>query len=273
MSNLTIGFVGAGNMASAIIGGLINNGSAPEQILASDPYEPSLRALSERFRITPVADNAALVAQADVLVLAVKPQVMESVVAEFSSPLQARPTPPLLISIAAGINLGNLETWLDCQAPIVRCMPNTPALVSLGATGLFANEFCQDFHRQQAEQILCAIGICAWVAQEGDIDLVTAVSGSGPAYIFAVIEAMRDFAVARGMSGENANQFVLQTALGAATMAMESDVDVATLRERVTSPGGTTQAALEAFAEGGLNELFAAAMTAAQLRAQEMAGG
>lgn len=265
----TIAFIGAGNMASAIIGGLIHNGLAASHIRAADPYQPSLDKLAESYGIHTSQDNNQIISGADIVVLAVKPQQMHAVCANIQASLQQHQ--PLIISIAAGITCGMLEQWIASNAAIVRCMPNTPALVQTGATGLFANARVSDEQKQQADQLLQAIGIVNWVASETQLDAVTALSGSGPAYFFLVMEAMQAAGEALGLDAETAKSLTLQTALGAAKMATESDVDAAELRRRVTSPGGTTAAALAVFENAGLRQLFQQALTAADERSKTLA--
>lgn len=269
MSTPRLAFIGAGNMASSIIGGLINKGFSPRQIIASDPHEGSLEKLKAVAPVQTTTDNFKAIAGADVVVLAVKPQVMQAVLAPLAAEL--RQHQPLIISIAAGIEIHSIEKWLGGALPIVRCMPNTPALVQTGATGLFANTAVSAEQRELADRILRAVGIALWVEHEVQLDAVTAVSGSGPAYFFLVMEAMQAAGEQLGLSADVARQLTLQTALGAAQMAIGSDVDVAELRRRVTSPKGTTERAIAALEEGGLRELFHRALGACRNRARELA--
>ncbi len=264
-----IAFIGAGNMANAIIGGLRARGVSAEQIVAADPYPPSLDILRQQHGVDSAADNRAAVAGADVVVLAVKPQVLETAIGEIRGSLSENSQ--LLLSIVAGISVASMESWLDGPQAIVRSMPNTPALVQCGATALFANSQVNEEQRNYAESIASAIGITAWVKEESLLDAVTAISGSGPAYYFAIMEAMQSIAEEMGLEASMAERFVHQTALGAAQMAINSDVDVGELRRRVSSPGGTTLAALEQFEAGGLHDMFATALEAARRRAQDMA--
>lgn len=260
-------FIGGGNMAASLIGGLIAQGYPASRITASDPVAEARSRLAAQFGVAVSADNRAAVADADILVLAVKPQVMAAVVAELAP---AVPPGALVISIAAGVPVAALAQLLGAHIAIVRCMPNTPALVRVGATGLYAGAGVSDAQRRVAADVLGAVGTAVWVQSERDIDAVTAVSGSGPAYFFRVMEAMIAAGVALGLEPEVAGQLTLQTALGAARMALDSDVDVAELRRRVTSPGGTTAAALAVLDEGGLTELFGRALAAADARGREM---
>lgn len=269
MSLPTIAFIGGGNMAASILGGLIASGVDPSRLWASDPNPESLTALQALAPINTTANNADAIAAADIVVLAVKPQIMATV-AKAIAPLLTD-TQPLFISIAAGITSASLDQWLGGKQSIVRCMPNTPALVQTGATALFANNQVSDLQRQQAQHILEAVGIAMWVEQEAELDIVTAVSGSGPAYFFLVMEAMQAAGREMGLSAEVAEKLTLQTALGAAKMATQGGVDAAELRRRVTSPNGTTERALGIFEEGDLRGLFLSALTGAKLRSEELA--
>ena len=236
MSNHTIAFIGAGNMASAIIGGLLEQGFSSSHILASDPYQPSLDRLAT-LGIKTSQDNNAIINEADVIVLAVKPQQMKDVCNNIRTTVAAHN--PLVISIAAGITCSMLQEWLGENTAIVRCMPNTPALVQTGASGLFANTHVSEKQRKIACQLLEAIGIVSWVEKEPLLDAVTALSGSGPAYFFLVMELMMEAGKQLGLDAGTAEKLTLQTALGAAKMATASDVDVKELRRRVTSPNAS----------------------------------
>lgn len=263
----TLAFIGGGNMAASLIGGLIATGYPAAHIIVCDPVAASRDRLAAAFAIQTSADNTRATA-AQVVILAVKPQVMKAVATALRPSLDHK---PLVISIAAGIPVAALQNWLGAALPIVRCMPNTPALVQTGASGLFATALVSAAQRQQADAILSAVGTCLWVPREADIDAVTALSGSGPAYFFLVIEAMERAGVQLGLAPEVARSLTLQTALGSARMALGSDVDSAELRRRVTSPGGTTERAIEVFLSGGLPDLFEKAMIAARDRARAMA--
>ena len=240
MSTLSIGFIGAGNMASALIGGLCKSSFDPARLYVADPDKAKVSALSNTFAINSCDNNQLLLDHCDVAVLAVKPQVMKSVLQQ----LKVKPE-QLLLSIAAGVCSNTLQSWLGQDCAIVRSMPNTPALVQCGATGLYANQHVSTQQRQQTEQIMSAIGISIWVEQESQLDAVTAVSGSGPAYFFYMMEAIEAAGVELGLSAENSRTLTLQTALGAAKLAMNSDTTTTELRARVTSPGGTTEAAID----------------------------
>lgn len=263
-----VAFIGAGNMARAIIGGLLENGFAAENIWATEPDASRLEDLAAQ-GLNTTCDNNAAVAAADLVVLAVKPQVMQTVATDLAAAAQIHR--PLFISIAAGISLDALDRWLGGNVAIVRCMPNTPSLVQTGASGLFANARVNDLQREQATQILQAVGIALWVQSEAELDAVTAISGSGPAYYFLLMEAMTAAGVKLGLSEATARDLTLQTALGAARMANSSDVDAAELRRRVTSPKGTTERAIQSFQAGGFEALVETALTACRDRSIELA--
>lgn len=264
-----ISFIGAGNMASAIIEGLIENGVAPGVIMASDPTPEKLDEMSQRLGIGVTTDNALAVSSADVVVLAVKPQVLEKVI----EPLKAlfEEHKPVVVSIAAGIEMGSLQAWLGGGVPIVRCMPNTPAQVLEGASGLFANDFVSDAQKQVVEDLFSAVGYATWVGDESLIHAVTAVSGSGPAYFFLMISEMAKAGQRLGLDGDAAKLLAAQTALGAAKMVLESDLSAEQLKLNVMSPGGTTERAIHVFENEGLPELVDKAMKACADRSKEMA--
>lgn len=268
-SDPVIGFIGAGNMASSLAGGLIAQGYPASAIQMSDVAEATLHNVQQRLGVTINSDNQAIVGAADIIVLAVKPQVMKSVLQPLAEIVQKRR--PLIISIAAGIPVASMERWLGRDTAIVRCMPNTPALVQTGASGLYANAQVSTQQRAQAQQILSAVGIALWVGEERLIDSVTAVSGSGPAYFFLLMEAMTAAAGKLGLDADTARQLTLQTALGAARMAMDSDAGPEELRRRVTSPGGTTERAIATFEQAGLHNIVDTAINAACERSIELA--
>jgi len=269
MSNIC--FIGGGNMATSLIGGLIAQGHAANSISVSDPNEAQREQLTTQYGINTFADCALALADADIVVLAVKPQVMKDVALIVAKAAEQSSKQPLFVSIAAGINLYSLQQWLGKDQAIVRCMPNTPSLIQLGATGLFANEQTSIVQKNLAETVLKAAGIVQWVQSEAEIDAVTAVSGSGPAYYFLLMEAMIDAGIELGLSRETASELTIQTAIGAAQMAKESDVDVAELRRRVTSPGGTTEEAINTFEGAHLRDIVKAALSAANRRSGELA--
>ena len=269
MSNIC--FIGGGNMATSLIGGLIAQGHAADSISVSDPNESQRNQLEQQFSVNTFADCSAAIAGADIVVLAVKPQVMKEVAIMVAAAINEKAKQPLFVSIAAGINLFSLQTWLGKEQAIVRCMPNTPSLIQLGASGLYANEQTSIVQKNLAETVLKAAGIVQWVQSEAEIDAVTAVSGSGPAYYFLLMEAMIDAGVELGLSRETASELTIQTAIGAAQMAKESDVDTAELRRRVTSPGGTTEQAINTFESAHLRDIVKAALNAANRRSGELA--
>jgi pyrroline-5-carboxylate reductase len=268
MNNPCIAFIGGGNMACSLIGGLIADGYDPLNIWASDPNEAQRDSLRRQFGVNTCAGNVQAVERADIVVLAVKPQVLGDVSVQLIEVVQRKK--PLIISIAAGVREPDLRDWLGGAMAVVRTMPNTPALIGSGATALFANPLVSEAQRQQAESLMRAVGVTVWVQDEHLLDAVTALSGSGPAYFFLVMEAMEQAGAAMGLNADHARLLTLQTALGAAKMALESSQGPAGLRARVTSPGGTTERAIEVLQQGKLEELFSKALDAARQRAQDL---
>lgn len=269
MQKPNIAFIGAGNMASAIIGGLVSNGYEAKNIWASDPFEASLKKLNETYGINTNSNNNEALEHADIVVLAVKPQIFDTVCKDIQSKVAEKS--PLIISIAAGITVSMMESWLDDKLSIIRCMPNTPALVQTGATGAYANQHVSATQQSLAEDILNAIGLSCWVDSESQLDAVTAVSGSGPAYFFYMMEAMQAAGEELGLPAEIAKKLTLQTALGAAKMAIDSDVDADELRRRVTSPNGTTEAAINTFDAENMSQAIKKALYAADKRSKSLA--
>lgn len=265
----TIVFIGGGNMARSLMGGLIADGCAPQQLWVTDPNQDKLAGLQRDFSVHTAATNLDAAQHADVLVFAVKPQALKQVAHELAPLLQRRK--PLVISIAAGIRTGALAAWLGGDLALVRAMPNTPALVRSGATALYANALVSEAQRSQAENILRAVGLTLWLTDESQMDAVTALSGSGPAYFFLVMEALEEAAMRLGLSRETAHLLTLETAFGAAKMALESSEGCGALRARVTSPGGTTEQALRVLQEGRIEALFETALRAAHARSVELA--
>lgn len=255
-------------MASSLISGLIASGHSPQQIWVSDINSDTLQNLAAKLNVNITDDNDKVVNESDVVVLAVKPQVLREVAQSLSASIRNKPI--LVVSIAAGITQKSLSNWLGEQVAVVRCMPNTPALVLTGATGLHANANVNDEQRDLAENILRSVGVCLWLNDESELDVVTAVSGSGPAYYFLLMEAMEKAALELGIPERTARLLVQQTALGAAKIALESTESPEQLRKRVTSPGGTTERAIETFVQGGFSELVAKAIHAARDRSIEM---
>lgn len=263
-----IAFIGAGNMASAIFGGMIDAGYPADAITATSPDDNHLAPLRSRYGIRTTTDNNAAVADADVVVLAVKPQLMREVCAAMRDAVQARQ--PLIVSVAAGLTAETLDDWLGGGLAVIRCMPNTPALVGAGASGLYANARVSDDQRSLATTLLEAVGLVEWVDDEVLLEAVTAVSGSGPAYFFLIFEALEDAGKRLGLPARSARRLALQTAFGAARMAQQSEFDPAQLKRNVMSPGGTTERAVQSFEDGGLRQLFENATEACAQRAREM---
>ncbi len=268
MDSLSIGFIGGGNMARSLIGGMLAAGHDPARICVADPDPETRERIAADAGICVYEDNQQVVEQCDVVVLAVKPQVLRPVATALEP--AARPG-QLFLTVAAGIRTESLARWLGGEVAIVRAMPNTPALVQAGASALYATERVSGAQREAAESILRAVGLVQWVEDEDLMDAVTALSGSGPAYFFLVMEAMEQAATKLGLPLETARLLTVQTAFGAAKLALEIEEEPAVLRENVTSPGGTTEAALKVLREGGLEALFADALTAARDRAVELA--
>ena len=264
-----IGFVGAGNMAQAIIGGLLNTGTSADEISI---YEPS-QALAERLvasqGIRAAVSNVELFEQCDVIVLAVKPQVMKSALESVRGARLKENA--FVLSIAAGIPIASIQDWLGADHPVVRVMPNTPVLVGAGVSGLYASDQTRNDQREAAESILRAVGSVVWLESEALIDSVAAGSGCGPASFFYFIEALEQAALENGLSAEQARLLSLETAFGASKLALESSVSAAELRTRVTSPGGMTEAALKVFDAQALSDTVKAAVRASVLRGRELA--
>ncbi len=271
MNTQKIGFIGGGNMAASLLKGLIASGHSAQQLWVSDTNADTLSHLATQLNVNTSLENSDVVNAVDVVVLAVKPQMMKEVSQSLATDIQTKNS--LVVSIAAGISQASLSEWLGEKTAIVRCMPNTPALVLTGATGLHANSNVNDEQSDLAENILRSVGIALWVETESELDAVTAVSGSGPAYYFLLMEAMEKAALEMGLTAETAQLLVQQTALGAAKIALESEESPEKLRQRVTSPNGTTQKAIETFQAGGFVELVSKALNAARDRSVELSKG
>lgn len=256
-------------MARSLIGGLIADGWQANNISVADPDEEQLSSLRSHFPVHTSQTNKEAAKNCEVIVFAVKPQVMREVATDLAGLIKQQQ--PLVISIAAGIRSTDLQRWSGGESALVRCMPNTPALVQSGATALFANHQVSGEQKDLAESILRAVGLTVWVDDEDQMDAVTALSGSGPAYLFLVMEAMQEAGKTLGLAPDTARLLALQTAFGAAKMALESSEDAATLRQRVTSPGGTTEKALEVLQNNGLPATFTEAMKAARDRSRALA--
>jgi pyrroline-5-carboxylate reductase len=259
-------FIGGGNMASSLIGGMLANGYSASKITACDIDEEKLVSLAADFGINTTSDSLHAVELAEIVVLAIKPQVMQMVCENLAASIKSN---SLFISIAAGIRENTINRWLGGNRAIVRCMPNTPALVQLGATGLYANSRVSSEQKKAAQAILDAVGVTVWVEPESALDAVTAISGSGPAYFFYFIELLQQAGENMGLSKQTAEILAKQTALGAASMAHSSDV--VKLRAQVTSKGGTTEQAILSFKQNGLPSLLEKATLAARDRSVELA--
>ncbi len=268
MTETTLAFIGGGNMAASLVGGLIADGWKPANIRIADTDTGRLDELAGRFAVATTTDNLKAAEQADAIVLAIKPQVIKPVTQELAGLVEAQR--PLVISIAAGVREASLRNWLGEHTAIVRSMPNTPALVQSAATALYANPNTSEDQKNIAESILRAVGVAIWVDDEALMDAVTALSGSGPAYFFLFMEAMQAAGRELGLPEKTAHLLTLQTAFGAAKMALESSEDVADLRAHVTSPGGTTEHAIQCFQGGGLEALVLKAIKAAAERSREL---
>jgi len=264
-----IGFIGCGAMARALAGGLIEAGVAASQIVASDPFAEARNQFEEAIGAKPIEDNAEVVSQADVVVLAVKPGFVTSVLDDLDPSLGAR---PLWISIAAGVPLDQLQSALPSGARIVRTMPNTPALVGAGATAYFPASSVSEAEIQLTEAILEATGWCWRAPNEGLLDAVTGLSGSGPAYVFLILEALADAGVRQGLPRDAAQALATRTVLGAAKLALETGIHPAQLKDQVTSPGGTTIAGLEQLEAHGVRAAIYDAVGAATERSKELRG-
>lgn len=255
-------------MATALISGLIDDGYAPQNIWVSDLDKQKLNVLAKQFGLNITSDNQHVVEHAQVLVLSVKPQTMRQVAEEISQPVLR--LKPVIVSIAAGIRVVDLAKWLGGGVAIVRCMPNTPALVRTAATALYANDQVSAEQRDVAESVMRAVGLVAWVDKESALDIVTALSGSGPAYFFLLMESMERAALELGLDTETARLLIEQTAFGATKLALEVEGAPAELRKRVTSPGGTTQYAIDVFEKGDFSDLVGSALCAAYERSIEL---
>jgi pyrroline-5-carboxylate reductase len=270
MNNIRrMAFIGGGNMAAALISGLTKRGVSADRLVVADPSQEQLTRLVQRYAVKTASDNASAVQGAEVVVLAVKPQQMRAVAVGLAPQLAA--TRPLVISVAAGIPHASLARWFGPLVPVIRTMPNRPALDGFGATGLFAPLGVGAAYRALAENIMAAVSATVWVEHESQMDTVTALSGSGPAYFFLFMEALEAAAHERGLPTDIAHRLTLETAFGAAQMARHSADSLATLREQVTSKGGTTAAALEVLDAAGLRAIVSHAVAAADRRSAELA--
>ncbi|MBS0286569.1 MAG: pyrroline-5-carboxylate reductase [Proteobacteria bacterium] len=265
-----IGFIGGGNMGSALVGGLLSHHFPVSDIIVSDNSPQVCELLQDKWGITTTTQSSDIVSTVDILVLAVKPQHMKTMLQEITTSFDVTRT--LLISIAAGITTSQIKKWLGKDCMLVRAMPNTPALLGMGMTGLFAPKNLDNSHKQQAANLLSCVGETVWLENEEHMDIVTALSGSGPAYFFYLMEALINSATTLGLPKEIASLLTLQTALGSAKMAQKAypNEDVAQLRSKVTSPGGTTQAGINVLKNGKLEELIENTLSAATQRGKEL---
>jgi pyrroline-5-carboxylate reductase len=264
----TLAFIGGGNMARSLIGGLLARGWDRERIVVADPVAAQRETLERTFGVRTAADNASAARDADIIVLAVKPQEMRNAVGQIKESIDRKK--PLLISVAAGIRASDIQRWTG-GIPIVRCMPNRPALQGCGMTGLYAPAQVPVADRRLAEDILSAVGATLWLERESDMDVVTAVSASGPAYFFLLIECLEQAGIALGLPADVSRKLATETAYGSGSMAREAAEAPATLREQVTSKGGTTAAALSVMEAQHIRKTFLEAVTAAARRSAELA--
>ena len=269
MQDLTISFIGGGNMARSLIGGLLNTGWPSKHVCVSEPDEEKRDFFEHQMGVRALRQNEASIEGADVVVLAVKPQVLRDMLLSAQQALQQRR--PLVVSIVAGIRERDIQRWSGGGLSIVRAMPNTPALVGSGATGLYANELADDRQRDVAESLLRAVGTTVWLDEEVMLDVVTALSGSGPAYFMYFMEALEQAAIQHGLAADTARLLTLETCLGAAKLAINSEEDLLELRRRVTSPGGTTERALQIMDAAKLPDILNQAFDAAVKKASELA--
>lgn len=264
-----IAFIGAGNMNAAIISGLVKSGYAADHIMVTNPSPEKRQNLANQLGILENADNLVAAEFADTIVLGVKPHFIADVCQQIAAAMDV--SNKCFISIAAGTTVEQIQTALGAKVPVVRTMPNTPSQLGLGATGIYPSAEATTEQKALAEQLMSAVGIVKWLANESEIDNIIAVSGSGPAYFFLFMEAMEAKALELGFNAKEARELVQQTALGAAQMVVENDIPISQLRANVTSKGGTTNAAINSFEAGGLSQLVTNAMDAAIARAIEMA--
>jgi pyrroline-5-carboxylate reductase len=269
MHTTTIAIIGAGNMGASLLGGLITNQFPAHNLWVSDTDAEKLQQLKNQFHINTTTSNLDAAHAADIVLLAVKPQILASVVQNLAKTIQKKKS--FIISIAAGVREESIQHWLGGDIAIVRAMPNTPALIGCGATALYANRFVTPEQRALAESILRPISALAWIDNEKHMDAITALSGAGPAYFFLIIEVLQNAAIELGLPADTARMLTLQTAYGAARLALESDVDAVELRKRVASKGGTTEQALQVLEESNIRAIFKKALTAATHRSEEMA--
>lgn len=265
----TIAMIGAGNMGASLLGGLITTGYAPQQLWIADPDTHKLASLQQQFHIHITTNNVEAIQSANVIILAVKPKCLPAVAHELVKTVQQQR--PLIISVAAGVREASLNEWLGGTLAVVRCMPNTPALIGCAASVLYASKEVSFEQRHLAESIIRSVGTVTWLEDENLMDAVTALSGCGPAYFFLVIESLQQAAEKLGLPAEIARLLSLQTAYGATRMALESDKPAAVLRQQVMSPGGATEQAIQVLEEKNIRKIFAEALEAAKKRSEELA--
>lgn len=272
MSSYSVGFIGGGNMARALVGGLVASGFPPASLLVADPDQARRATLEHDLPGVRISgDNAAVAKASDCLVLAVKPQLMRDVCESLADAVQQ--SQPLIISVAAGTHSRDIDHWLGAELPVVRVMPNQPAMLLQGASGLFANELTTNEQRDRAIEIVSAVGSVVHVHDEDQIDAVTAISGTGPAYFYLLIDMLIRSAEEFGLDSQAAHKLVMDTAKGSASLAAVSGETMQAMIEHVRSPGGTTAAAFDVFDDQNVRDIFAAAFRAARDRAVELAGG
>ena len=269
MSHFELTILGAGNMGRALIGGLLRHGMRPEQIAVGESQEAARTALSREFGVAATGDNGAAISRANLIVLAVKPYHAGSVLTPLASQLQQRR--PVVLSVVAGVRIETLQSWCGAGVPVIRTMPNRAALVGAGASGLFAAPEVDAAHRAMAAQIMQSVGEIFWVATEDALDVVTALSGSGPAYFFLLAEAMAKAGVDLGLPQDTARRLSIATLHGAGLLAQVGDGDLARMRAEVTSKGGTTEAAVRILQDAGFEALIGRALAAAASRSRELA--
>ncbi|MDR3490453.1 MAG: pyrroline-5-carboxylate reductase [Gammaproteobacteria bacterium] len=269
MNTPIITIIGCGNMGASLIGGLIKNGHPADKLWVTDSSPSKLEQIAEQWGVQTSPDNVSAIQNATIVMFAVKPQILHSIATELATDIQEKK--PLVISIAAGIRESSLSQWLGKEIAIIRSMPNTPALIGCGATALYANKHVSDEQRENAQRILGAVGLVVWVDDEKLMDTITALSGSGPAYFFLIMDMLQNAAQELGLPSDIARVLTLQTALGAARMALESQTPLSELRKQVTSPGGTTEKAIEVLQQSDIQSILHAALTAAKNRSEELA--
>lgn len=269
MKNFSIAFIGAGNLTRALIGGLLSTHYDANKIWAADPFAEKLAALQRGFGIQVTENNSQVVAECEVVVLAVKPDRVREVCLEIREQVISRQV--LVISVAAGVTLSLLKEWLTPKAAVVRAMPNTPVMVGAGVTGLLSNDEVSSTQRDLAEVLFRAVGIIIWLEQEKQMDLICAISGCGPGYLFLIMEAIADVAKKQGLSEAVARLLISQTFLGSARLALESTTPLTELRRQVTSPGGVTEKIISLLEDGGIRRLLENAIEEAVKKSGEIA--